>query len=660
MNRKLRAHIILLPLLVLCTLFFFKESSAQVYNTKGNSKATLNNKKIVSDTIGFAEKAKDNSVRIFYKNARGEKKYYDTSIVNIHQHGLLNPWQISLGNLGGAYQSLKAEAKLPETYSLLSNKWNAYRYTKEGVRYYNTTKPFSEVRYTMGSKQEQFLELMHTQNIQPNWNFSTRYRKINSQGFFKAQRNNIDNFSFATHYNSKNKRYNILSSFRYNKIQQDENLGIVSNTFLTNDQFSNRALIPVWSNVAAGVKRSPILNYNRDINLNVVQKYSMGKSWITYDDDSIKEQHFKPILTFKNELYYNNERYCFSHNRPDTAFQLLYLNQPFPFDDTLTVGYNNKIIGTNISAEGNVYFKEKVFSVLGGVGVEYQKIEGDSISKNGINNYILGELSNRKSQDSAWIVDAKLKFYFAGIAQGNLKFDAKVGKVLSEKLGEVGLVAVQYIQQPFYVSESLQVSHSLVEQKLQSQINTKLGGYYSHKKYRFRASLNSLLINNLIYATQLQPNYQQYQTPISILQAEINKGFKFRNWHFENQILLQVMGNNTPIQIPLIASFHRMAYSKRLFKNKMAANMGLDIYFNSAYNVDGYQPVFQSFVYQTTSKQSFIPRINPFFNFKIKRFRASINLDQLQHLFIKNNINYISYPAQGFAFRFGLRWAFVN
>src|SRR5690606_21651613 len=187
---------------------------------------------IISDTLGFAEKADDNSVQIFYKNTQGEGNEYDTSLTNMHSLGLLNFWERSLGNLGAAYQSLKAQATLPVEFTLMPNKFEAYYFLKKNVRYYNTTKPFSEVRYNVGTKQEQLIELFHTQNIKPYWNFSTHYRKINSLGFYKVQKNNIDNFSFVTDYNAPSERYNAKLFFLYNKLQQDENLGILDDSFL--------------------------------------------------------------------------------------------------------------------------------------------------------------------------------------------------------------------------------------------------------------------------------------------------------------------------------------------------------------------------------------------------------------------------------------------
>jgi len=206
----------------------------------------------------------------------------------------------------------------------------------------------------------------------------------------------------------------------------------------------------------------------------------------------------------------------------------------------------------------------------------------------------------------------------------------------------------------------LQVNGTNSTNTLQSQINTSLGGYYKNEKLKFRASVHSLLFNNLIYSSGLYPNYQNWDKAISIQQIQLEKGFEKKKWYFRNKVLVQLSPSETPINIPLVATYHRIGYDDYLFKSKLQVSVGMDIYFNSPYFNDVYQPIFQSFNPQQKERLQMVPRLNPFFNFKVKRFRASLNFDQVQHFFVKNNLNYVGYAAQNQTFRFGLRWIFIN
>ena len=640
-------------------MFCMDTAQAQISNRTRSNNDILDEEKVVSDTLGFAEKAKDNSVEIFYRDNSGKRVEYDTTIARIHRHNILGKWDIDLGNLGTAYHSLKTQAELPAEYTLLPNNMNAYRFQKTRLRFFNTTKPFTEVRYSVGSGQEQMIELFHTQNIKPYWNFNTRYRKLSSLGFYQGQKSNIDNFEFTSDYVSPKQRYKVWGSLLYNKIQQDENLGVVDEDLLGDNAFSPN-IIPVVVGVASGT-RSPLLNFNRDVNLSLNHSYSLGKEVSKLSADSLTIKEFKPYITFANEVYIKGERYCFQHANPDSTFVALFVGEAFnDFDDTLNVRYDNQVYGTNFSAEGNVYIKERVFSVTGGLGFEFQKIGGEVRSQSSGNNYFFGNISNKKSKDSTWKLDAGLKFYFTGMPRGNLNLSGRISKMLPNNLGEIGVNAGQYIQRPYFVSESIQVDSAEQSGNLLSQINTQLGGFYANKKLRLRASINSLLFNQLIYSNGLEPDFQQWSSAISIQQLQVRKEFIFGNWTSSNTILLQLAPDNTPIQIPLYASAHNIAYHDYLFNEKLQISTGLEVQYNSPYFYDNYQPFFQSFTPQTFFQQAMFPRLQPFFNFKIKRFRASVNVDQAQHFFIKNNQNFVRYGAQNPIIRFGLRWIFVN
>ena len=62
----------------------------------------------------------------------------------------------------------------------------------------------------IGARAEQQIELIHTQNMKPNWNVLGQYRLINSPGIFKNQKTNHNNYLFTSWYQTMDKRYNAL------------------------------------------------------------------------------------------------------------------------------------------------------------------------------------------------------------------------------------------------------------------------------------------------------------------------------------------------------------------------------------------------------------------------------------------------------------------
>ncbi len=112
--------------------------------------------------------------------------------------------------------------------------------TLEKVRFFNTTRPYSELNYMLASRSEQVIELMHTQNIKPNFNFFFQYRLINAPGFFKNQKTNHNNYLFTSRYESVNKRYNAYFVLLGNKLQAGENGGIQKDSLLKDPDLKDR------------------------------------------------------------------------------------------------------------------------------------------------------------------------------------------------------------------------------------------------------------------------------------------------------------------------------------------------------------------------------------------------------------------------------------
>ncbi len=117
------------------------------------------------------------------------------------------PTYINLGNMGTPARNL---VFCPNMISGWDAGWHAldlYVFQPDDTRFYNTTKPYSELGYLLGAKTEQIIDLLHTQNVLPNWNMAFEYRLINSPGSFQNQSSNHNNYRFSSWYQSPNKRY---------------------------------------------------------------------------------------------------------------------------------------------------------------------------------------------------------------------------------------------------------------------------------------------------------------------------------------------------------------------------------------------------------------------------------------------------------------------
>src|SRR5690606_29451811 len=104
---------------------------------------------------------------------------FDSSINDYSRRFPLPATYINLGNTGTAARNLLFDPVLPAGWDPGFHAFDIYKWTPDQVRFFNTTRPYSELNYQIASRSEQIIDLLHTQNIKPNWNFAFRYRLIN-------------------------------------------------------------------------------------------------------------------------------------------------------------------------------------------------------------------------------------------------------------------------------------------------------------------------------------------------------------------------------------------------------------------------------------------------------------------------------------------------
>jgi hypothetical protein len=249
---------------------------------------------------------------IYYTKAFSSVKLYlDSSIHSIHRRPFSQPWHRDLGNLGSPTMNLLFTPQNPVGLSLGYHSFDAMRFHIDSLRYYNTSKPYSDFTYNLGSKLEQIAQIFHTQNISPYWNMAVNYRKTNSPGYYFTQRNNHDNFFLSTNYQSPSKQYQLYGGISYNKQQHDENGGIVSDTFFNNQQYADRKSIPVnFFNTDYSSTRSPVTTLQRDFTIMLEQAYTWGKKDTSYNADSTKyDLNLTPRFRISHKVEIGSQRY---------------------------------------------------------------------------------------------------------------------------------------------------------------------------------------------------------------------------------------------------------------------------------------------------------------------------------------------------------------
>ncbi|HEU4472789.1 MAG TPA: putative porin, partial [Flavisolibacter sp.] len=137
------------------------------------------------------------TVSIYYLDSpRGYK--LDSTINDFTRRYPIPATHIYLGNTGTATRSILFQPDLKAGWDPGFHAYDVYKWKLDKVKFYNTTRPYTELGYILGARGEQMIDILHTQNIRPYWNFSLGYRLINSPGVFRNQKTNHNNYLFTS------------------------------------------------------------------------------------------------------------------------------------------------------------------------------------------------------------------------------------------------------------------------------------------------------------------------------------------------------------------------------------------------------------------------------------------------------------------------------
>ena len=154
-------------------------------------------KKLDSDSIGLLSASVDLKFdTLAYWNLNDFQIYRD--------HIEFAPYSRS-GNIGLSLHSF-SPTNLNSNYSIVEG-YKAYLINKNKLKFYNSNKPYTALRYFNGSKKEQYFTAFHTQNITKLSNFSFQYDRITSEGFFLQQLTNHTKFNATFHLENRKKTF---------------------------------------------------------------------------------------------------------------------------------------------------------------------------------------------------------------------------------------------------------------------------------------------------------------------------------------------------------------------------------------------------------------------------------------------------------------------
>lgn len=638
-----------------------------------------------NDSLRHRTYAEDSiTVRIYYLDSTGVYRL-DSSITDYTRFPI-PPTHVYLGNTGAPARSILFSPRTDVGWDPGFHTLDIYKWTIDRVRFFNSTKPYTELGYMLATRAEQIIEILHTQNIRPTWNASFQYRLINSPGFFRNQKTNHNNYLFTSWYQAPSKRYNNYFVVLANNLQAGESGGIKTDKNYLDDPVygKDRYTIPVKIGgqpaYVTNFFNSTLYTGNRYKEFTVLmrQQYDFGRKDSLVTDSTVIPL-FYPRLRMEHTFRYGNNSYMFQDvpvsssaqfsNGADTVFYNTNYNLNLHSDTSLTFRDNWKEINNDFS----IYQYPDVNNLRQyiKIGLESQILFGDfvnkGISKTFYNVIGHGEYRN-KSKNQKWDILGFGRLYLGGFNIGDYHAFISLQRLLSQRFGSFQVGFENVNQSPSFIYNDRSSFYlDLPTRSFNKENITHLFASILEPKLQARLSADYYLIGNYLYVTDFY-KLQQEATLFNVLRINALKTFKVgRHWNWHAEVYVQQKTGTAQLNLPLLYTRNRFAYEGNLGFKSLNIAIGTELRYHTPYKADNYSPVLGQFFYQNRSSINNLPEIDAYLQLRIRGFRAFFRVENLNTAryqgglyFNNNNLAAPDYPMPGLVTRLGIYWSFVN
>jgi hypothetical protein len=616
----------------------------------------------------------------------------DSSILDLGRKIPRPATWINLGNMGTAARDLVFSPRMQSGWDPGWHSYDLYKFTVDETRFFNTTRPYTELGYMLAARGEQFVKVLHTQNIRPNWNFSFEYRLLNSPGTFQNQNTNHSNIRFGSWYQSKNKRYQNFFVLVTSKLAASENGGIQNPKDLDSVQYANQATLPVklgngLQQATGNIFSAPITTGTRFSTATYMlrQQYDLGQKDSIVTDSSVIPL-FYPRVRLEHTFSYSTYNYRYFDFSQGATYALdsnyywknYNLATLLPTSDTVYLQDQWKVVSNDFSIYQFPDSKNPQQFIKLGATLELLKGNFDTSMTSGTpqpihglntqNVFAHGEYRN-KTRNQLWDIEAFGRLYLNGLNSGDYNAYISLRRLISRRIGyfQAGFENANRTPGFVYDRSSSFYLDSANKSSFGKENTTHLFASLDQPRNQLTLSGSYYLMTNYSYFTDYSRERQA--SVFNLLQISIKKQFTlYRHWKWRTLTYVQQVAGSSPVHVPLLLSTNQVGYDGSLGFKNLNISFGAELRYMSPYKADGYAPVTGQFFSQDSTIHQRLPDINLYLHFRVRSFTAYLRAENLNAMkfsprgygYYGNNFVAPNYPYPGLNIRFGFFWGFVN
>jgi len=566
-----------------------------------------------------------------------------------------------LGNRGLAVKSNIFAEPNPKTGFIFAESFTPYLFNSSEVSYFNVKKPFTDFDVNIGPNEEQNLDLIHTQNINPYLNAFIQFKNFSGEGSYIDQetRNNAGTIGasytkgrLATHFN-----------WVFNRIEVSENGGVVDTYLITDSSLREDANMRLTD--GSNYIKERQLFFDQKIGFlktNVPDSATLGSYWFSLQYTFNQHKSIR-IYEDADDSYYNSVT-------KDTLN--LYANNfsgGATFDSTHYF-HRNHNFRINLEENSRTYPFVGAYFGYGQQNTDYYYFNTDTLNYNSRNKNIRSyyfEAGIFRLKGKKFKFEGNYKLYIGGYRQGDMQLDGYISQKFGKypKQLEIKGYGGIYVQTPDYLLTQYYSNHYRWENNFNSEKRTSLNFSLKYPFYKTEIGTRFNLLSDYIYFnTEALPT--QYNQVFTVFDVYANNSFKFSKFGLRTRLNYQNTGNSEVLPLPMFSGYAALYWEPHIyFKDtggRLKFQLGVDTYYWTSYYGQAYSPALAQFHNQKEQQVGNYPFVGAFWNLQLKRLRFFIRGEHVNFGRTKP-LNYFytpSYPTNQMVIRYGLNWTFYD
>jgi len=558
---------------------------------------------------------------------------------------------IDQGQMGTPVLNLSADLEWADHFTARQDLFTSYDHHPNLTNFYTGDVSRTFLKYSQGTGDLIYLQAQHSQNVFERWSFGVDYTRLkqnnvyygNVADFTKYRIPNMYNSRVYSHFYTLNRKYEVLTSFNWNKNTVGETGGIADiDRFDTLEgrqkYFFNTARLTGGSNV-----------FNK-AHWSVTQFLRDGDRMINLEDTSYKDTIYSGIRAqWYHQMDARWDQVKYTDESATESFYPINYYDLSTSDSMRTFSLKNRF-GRDVrtasdSFRASAFAEHELASVRQFPGHEAR-----------YHNIRVGLDLMQRSRSV--VMTGKLRFSPVGFYSGDLLGEVGVG--LDNEKSSVSIKGLFLNRQPDFGMSYFGSNHYYWFNDLRKIVNARVVAGLSSKTsgLSFKAQFDQ--IDRYVYFdTSGLP--QQLSSSFTRVKAYLKHEFDLWNVLYVNNQIEYQRATSAFMRIPEFAYKGQIYLQGMLFKGNMEARIGVEAFYMSEFDGLTYNPVTRRFEFSDQRSTGGYPFLDFFVNAKVNTMEIFVLMQNASDGWFRSDYySATGYPMLYRAVRFGLSWRLFN